>query len=299
MDRIVHLWQKIPVIIRAVVVGLFVQFVGFAVLIAVIPLNFRIFPEVPWAVLPLGAALWAYWTYFGGGGWPRNQADVRRHLRRSNSVPRALLRPVIVAGGLFSITVVCVGLLQYSLRVMPAEALGLAANLATLPLWTSIPLALASAFFVGVGEELSFRGYMQVPIEERHGPWLGLTVPALVFALAHGVDLVILPTFFLVSIGWSYLAWRLDSIRPGIIFHTLIDSFSFLWIIFRIEDIQRVMDYSLIDDGMTTGYWVFLTITIFLCIATLAAFWMLHRATYRESSKRVSVVEAPSRSSQE
>ena len=186
----------------------------------------------------------------------------------------------------------CVGIIQYAMKAMPPEALGLAANLASLPYWTSVPLAIAAAFFVGVGEELSFRGYMQVPIEERHGPWLGLTVPALVFALAHSIDLMILPIFFVVSIGWGYLAWRVNSIRPGIIIHALIDSVAFLWVIFRIEDLKRIMDYSLIEDGLTSGYWFFLSITIFLCVASLAAFVRLHRATCREASERVSSGEA-------
>lgn len=292
MDRIVLLWQKIPVIIRAVVGGLFVQLVGFAVLIAVIPLNFRVFPEVPWAIFPLGLALWAYWSYFGGRGWPRGTAGIRRHLRRSDPVPRNLRVPVIVTAGIFSVTVMCVGIIQYAMKAMPPEALGLAANLASLPYWTSVPLAIAAAFFVGVGEELSFRGYMQVPIEERHGPWLGLTVPALVFALAHSIDLMILPIFFVVSIGWGYLAWRVNSIRPGIIIHALVDSVAFLWVIFRIEDLKRIMDYSLIEDGLTSGYWFFLSITIFLCVASLAAFVRLHRATCREASERVSSGEA-------
>jgi len=286
MGRVVHLWQKVPTIIRAVVGGSLVQIVGFAVLIIIIPANLRILPAVPWAVLPLGLALWAYWSYFGGRGWPRATADARRHLRRSNPVPGKLRVPVIVAGSLFSLTILGVTIVQYAVRELPPEALGLVVGLAELPLWTSIPLALAAAFFVGVGEELSFRGYMQVPIEERHGPWLGLTLPALVFAMAHGIDLMILPVFFVVSIGWSFLAWRVNSIRPGIVFHTLIDSVGFLWAIFRLEDLQGVLNYSLIENGLTPGYRLLLFITIMLIVATLAAFALLNRLAGGNSTDR-------------
>jgi membrane protease YdiL (CAAX protease family) len=282
MNSVVRIWQRIPVLIRAVLSGLFVQVVGFAVLVVVIPLNLRLLPGVPWALLPLGVALWAYWSYFGGRGWPRGTAEVRRHRRRSNPVPRGLRAPVIVAGSLFSMSVLGIAILQYALKEMPPEALGLAMSLSRLPLWTSIPLALAAAFFVGVGEELSFRGYMQVPIEDRHGPWLGLTVPAVVFALAHGTDLMILPVFFVVSIGWSYLAWSVNSIRPGIVFHTLIDSVGFLWAIFRLEDLQHIMEYSLIDAGLTSGYWLLLSITLVLTAGTLVAFVVLHRTARRQ-----------------
>ena len=278
MDTVARLWRKIPVVIRAVVGGLFVQIVGFAVLLAVIPANLRIRPDVPWAVVPLGLALWAYWSYFGGRGWPRGTARRRRELRRSNPVPPGMRVVVAVAGSLFALTVLTISVLQYALNQMPPEALGLAANLAELPRRTSIPLAVAAAFFVGVGEELSFRGYMQVPIEQRHGPWLALTVPALVFALSHGIDPLILPLFFVVSIGWSFLAWSVDSIRPGIAIHTLIDCVGFLWAIFRLEDLQRIADYSLIDQGLTPGYRVLLILAVLSSVGTVAAFsWLLRR----------------------
>jgi membrane protease YdiL (CAAX protease family) len=282
MHRIVQLWQKVPILIRAIAAGLFVQIIGFIILIFILPLNFRILPGVPWTVLPLGACLWVYWSYFGGRGWPRGTAETRRHFRRFNSVPRQLKTPIIVAGSLFSMSVLSITTFQHAWREMPPEALGLAVELSKLPLWTSIPLAVAAAFFVGVGEELSFRGYMQVPIEERHGPWLGLTVPALVFALAHGVDPVILPLFFVVSIGWSFLAWCANSIRPGILFHTLIDSVAFLWVIFRLEDIQRIMEYSVIEQGLTSGYRLLLFLTILLSVSTLAAFAKLHHMAQRK-----------------
>jgi membrane protease YdiL (CAAX protease family) len=286
MSIVVRAWRKIPVLIRAVLGGLLVQVVGFVILVSILPLNLRLLPEVPWALLPLGVALWAYWSYFGGRGWPGGTAETRRHLRRSHPVPRGRRAALVVAGSLFSSTVILIAVLQYALRELPPEALGLVTGLAGLPVWTSVPLALGAAFFVGVGEELSFRGYMQVPIEDRHGPWLGLTVPALVFALAHGLDPLVLPVFFMVSIGWSYLAWSVNSIRPGIVFHTLVDSVGFLWAIFRIEDLQGIVEYSLIDQGLTPGYGLLLSVTLVLIVGTLVAFAALHRAVRREGSGR-------------
>jgi len=286
MSRIGHLWQRLPVVLRAVLGGFVVQLVGFAVLATLIPLNLRYLTHVPWTLAPLGLALWAYWSYFGGRGWPAGTADARRRLRRSNPVPARLRARVMVAGGLFSATVFAVSLLQYALRSLPPESLGLAMALSELPSWTAVPLALAAALFVGVGEELSFRGYMQVPIEDRHGPWLGLTVPALVFALSHGIDPVILPVFFVVSIGWSYLAWTVDSIRPGVVFHALIDGVAFLWAIFRIEDLRAVTGYSLIEDGWTPGYRALLLVTLLLAASTVLAFRALHRAARTPASSR-------------
>jgi len=293
MSKATHLWRKVPTIVRAIIGGLFTQVVGFAVLVTTLPLNFRILPAVPWTLLPLAAALWVYWSYFGGRGWPGSTADMRRELRRSKPIAPGRRAAVVVAGSLFAASVFVIVILQSALREMPAEALGLVTSLAGMPLWSAVPLALGAAFFVGVTEEMSYRGYMQVPIERRHGVLPGLTIPALVFALSHGLDPVILPVFFTVSIGWSFLAWRVDSIRPGIALHTIIDATGFLWAVFRFEDIERVAATSLLESGLTPGYQVLLGIAFVLVIATVVAFVMLYRRTGgpgpRESTALVAV----------
>jgi membrane protease YdiL (CAAX protease family) len=248
-------------------------------MIAILPLNFRILPSLPWTLLPLGVALWAYWSYFGGRGWPRSTKDARNELRRSNPIAPGVRPTVVVAGSLFASSVFVIAILQYALREMPPEAFGLVTSLANLPLWSAVPLALGAAFFVGVTEEMSYRGYMQVPIERRHGPILGLTLPALVFALSHGIDLMVLPVFLFVSIGWSFIAWRVDSIRPGIVLHTIVDATAFLWVIFRPEDVSRLAATSLVEQGLTPGYRVLAGIALVLVVATIAAFVMLHRRT--------------------
>ena len=79
-----------------------------------------------------------------------------------------------------------------------------------------------------------------------------------------------------------------DSIRPGIVFHTLVDSVGFLWGIFRLEDLQRIMEYSLIDQGLTPGYRVLLTVTLILTVSTLLALAALHRAVRRDASGEAS-----------
>jgi len=279
MNKAAQLWQKVPVIIRAVLGGFFTQVVGFVALLTILPLNFRILPDVPWTLLPLGLALWAYWSYFGGRGLPRSTADRRRELRRSNPIAPGARAAVVVSGGLFAATLFVTVIFQSALQTIPPEGLGLVTSLAGLPLWSAVPLALGGAFFVGVTEEMSYRGYMQLPIERRHGALAGLTIPALVFALSHGVDLMILPIFFTLSIGWSFLAWRTNSIRPGIVLHTIIDATGFLWAIFRLEDIQQVAATSLVENGLTPGYRQLLVVAGVLLVATVVAFAWLYRVS--------------------
>ena len=97
MSRIGQLWQRMPVVLRSVLGGLVVQLVGFAILAILIPLNLRHLTSMPWILAPLSLALWAYWSYFGGLGWPAATGDTRRRLRRSNPVPSRLRTRVVVA----------------------------------------------------------------------------------------------------------------------------------------------------------------------------------------------------------
>ncbi len=277
MSGIRQLGATALTLIKAIATGMGVQIIGFVILLVLVRANLAYAPNIPWAVVPLGLALWAFWSYFGGRGWPGTTSAARQWRRRSNPVARQHRTSVIIAGGAFSLCVLCAVILQNSLRALPPEALGLVNELVSLPLWSSIPLATMAAIYVGVTEEVSFRGYMQVPLEARFGPGLGLTVPALAFAASHGVDPAVLPIFFLVSIGWGVLAWRVDSIRPGIICHCLIDWVGFLWAIFRFEDIERIMSYSLIDSGINSGYQQLIWLGLFLILASGAAFFNLHR----------------------
>ncbi len=263
-------------LMKAIASGLGVQIIGFVLLLLVMRANFAYFPNIPWGIVPLSIFLWGFWSYFGGKGWPGSTSSARHRYRRSNPIAAQQFVPLIIAACIFSSCVLSVVILQYSMRTIPSEALGLVNELVSLPLWSSLPLATMAAIYVGVTEEVSYRGYMQVPLEERFGPSLSLTVPALVFAASHGLDPVILPIFFFISIGWGFLAWSTNSIRPGIICHSLIDWVGFLWAIFWFEDIKEIMSYSLIDDGINSGYLYLIGLTLFLVLASSITFFYLN-----------------------
>lgn len=271
-----RLWSRLPVVVRAITGGLFVQVVGFVILATLLPLNLRFAPTVPWAIVPLGLGLYAYWRYFGGAGPPASTRARRRELRRSNPIDPRLRWPVVLAATLFTLTLLSTSFAQLALRPVPAEALGLVAGLASTPWWTAIPLALTAAIFVGMGEEMSYRGYVELPIEQRHGALVGVLVAALVFALSHGADLAFLPMFFVVSIGWGVLARFAGSIRPGIVVHAVVDGSVFVFGIFRLGDLQALARHSMIVDGLSPADRALLATAAGMVLATVAAFAWLH-----------------------
>ena len=66
-----------------------------------------------------------------------------------------------------------------------------------------------SAVVAGVVEETSFRGYLQRPIERRHGPVIAILVTGSVFGLAHfahpDVGVVLLPFYIAVAAVYGAL----------------------------------------------------------------------------------------------
>jgi membrane protease YdiL (CAAX protease family) len=98
--------------------------------------------------------------------------------------------------------------------------------------WLAIVVSATSA---GICEETGFRGYLQQPIEERHGAPAAIFVSALLFMLVHltkGWALIgMVPIVFGAGVLLGCLAWSSRSLIPGMIGHTLMDIglFGYWW----------------------------------------------------------------------
>jgi membrane protease YdiL (CAAX protease family) len=88
---------------------------------------------------------------------------------------------------------------------------------------TAFSLLLMSAVVAGIVEEASFRGYMQGPIERRHGPVVAILVTGSLFGLAHfthpEVTLILMPYYLAVAAIYGALAYLTNSILPCVVLH--------------------------------------------------------------------------------
>jgi hypothetical protein len=57
----IRFWQRIPLVIRAIVSGIFVSTIGVYAWLAIGTL----IPGL-WAIVVMGGVLWLYWKYFSG-----------------------------------------------------------------------------------------------------------------------------------------------------------------------------------------------------------------------------------------
>jgi Type II CAAX prenyl endopeptidase Rce1-like len=91
------------------------------------------------------------------------------------------------------------------------------------PIVTVLLWVVTSAVVAGVVEETSFRGYLQRPIERRHGPMVAILVTGTLFGLTHfahpEVGVVLLPFYIAVDAVYGGLAYLTDSTLPGMVLH--------------------------------------------------------------------------------
>ena len=206
--------------LRAIFTGLAMGAAGTLPWSMLVTANMRWAPFVPWAVPIMGAYLWLFWRYARGAGWPQSTAQGRRMDSRANRLPGETWGPALLAGILGLVGIVLLqGVLSRLVALPQQRDLDISKYpLATVLLWVTM-----SAVVAGVIEETSFRGFLQRPIERRHGPVIAILVTGSLFGFAHfthpEVGVVLLPYYLGVAAVYGTLAHLTDSTFPSMALH--------------------------------------------------------------------------------
>jgi len=205
-------------ILSAVVVGTLVVMAGTIPRNLAFAANFRLLSQVPWAVPVMVVYLWWFWRYLSGVGPPDDTQDFRRQSLRAHSVSRRAWTWSLVAGGLGLVALVAALRLVNRLVELPQQQLPDLTNVPAYTVWT---LVLAGAPIAGLVEEAAFRGYMQGPIERRHGLVVAILITGTMFALVH-LDFtpVLWPYYIAVSALYGTVAFLTNSVWPAVVLHT-------------------------------------------------------------------------------
>jgi membrane protease YdiL (CAAX protease family) len=81
-------------------------------------------------------------------------------------------------------------------------------------------LLLSLAVAAPIVEELFFRGMLYPLLRRSTAPWLAVILNAAVFALAHGIP-ILLPVFFVSGVVFAMVRERANSVLPGMLIHAL------------------------------------------------------------------------------
>jgi membrane protease YdiL (CAAX protease family) len=231
-------WERLPVIVRSVVAGFVLGFVGIipwggiAGYPALAGWNERVLVIVPWAILPMSVYLWAYFRWLGGAGWPRATSERRRTNLRANPLSADVWGMALVAGFIGLAALLPLLRIMSRLVTMPTEAQP-ATIPSQMPFITVFLLLVMSSIIAGVNEESVFRGYVQGPIERQCGPFVAIVVTGTLFGLAHynhhpAAVLEMLPFYIAVSAVYGGLAYATNSILPSLVLHAGGDVFSLM-----------------------------------------------------------------------
>jgi membrane protease YdiL (CAAX protease family) len=223
-------WQRLPVIVRAVLIGILVNLLALPWPILA-GTNFKFFPRIPWSVAVMAIYMWVCWRYLGGSWWPRSTADFRRRNLRARPVSARAWRWSFLAFGLGWASLKAFEYVFTRIFKVPQEPFP---NVSAYPFVTVLAYLLMVAIVAGVYEEAGFRGYMQGPMERRHGPWVAYLVVGITFWLAHitgylghwGLFFASIWYFLIAATLLGALAYLTDSILPGVVLHTLGDAIS-------------------------------------------------------------------------
>jgi membrane protease YdiL (CAAX protease family) len=276
------LWTRTPVVIRAILGGIVVAAAGIVPWSFFVQLNQKYLTAIPWAIVPTALWLWFFWRWFGGHHWPRSTSAARRRLRRANPVDPELFSLAIVAGIIgFAALMPFTLLLNRMVTLNQAKSLGV--DPAT-PMATTFFLLVMASIVAGVVEEPAFRGYLQGPIERRHGILIAILVAGLLFGLGHfrhhpgAATLGMLPYYLFAAAVYGLMAYATNSVLPGIVLHIVGDVFVLTrwWLTGQGEWQLTAQAPRLIwETGPDAAFWGALAAFIVLGSAAVAVFGAL------------------------
>jgi len=107
-----------------------------------------------------------------------------------------------------------------------------------------IILLLGTVIIAAIGEELLFRGFLQVTLENKGDVTRAVILSSLSWTLIHTNPFWAVQIFIMgVIIG--FLAWRTDSVFPGIIVHAVNNFFALLFINLKLD---TELEWYLVSD---------------------------------------------------
>ena len=202
-----RLWCRLPLVARAIVLGVVAAAAGTLPWAALVSVNTRHRSAVPWAVPLMAIYLWFYWRYLvRGTGWPRSTGEARRVNARVNALSPEAWGLALLAGLLGLVGVLFLQGVLSRLVALPQQR---DLDVSRYPVITVLMWVVMSAVVAGVVEETSFRGYLQRPIERRHGPIIAILLTGSLFGFAHfahpEVGVVLLPFYLSVAAVYGAL----------------------------------------------------------------------------------------------
>lgn len=265
-----RVWNWLPAIAKGIIVGQFLLIIG-QLPLALLFVNLKLSPSIPW-FLPITAFwLWAFWKYLGGNWWPASTSQVRRENLRGRTLTPKLWLWSLAAGGFGMVSLMGLIFVTSEFAELPPRALEPPFDVSIYPPWTVFTIFLAIAVVAGVVEEASFRGYMLSIIQRKHGWIVGILVVTIMFWLSHlshaYATVAFIPFFMLYSTLHGLLVYFTRSTLPSIVIHSISD---FLILPIQYGVVPNVGEYEFVKYGVLSIGAVLIAIPAFYRLRLVA-----------------------------
>lgn len=230
-NRSPSFWMKLPISLRAIVSG----FLLAAVASNVWPL-LLVNLGVPLAAIAEAIFLVLYVWWASGGGPPLAMRAARATAFRRGNLSSRRWFWSLIGTFFFAVAVHASIVLLFRFVSFPMAAFRQGYDISfihSLSLkWLAVVISAISA---GICEETGFRGYMQQPIEQRHGAPVAILISSLLFMALHltkgWATAGMVPIVLGAGVLLGLLARSSGSLIPGMIGHILMDIglFAFWW----------------------------------------------------------------------
>jgi membrane protease YdiL (CAAX protease family) len=263
-------WQRMPVLVKAFLMIFFVGLIGANVM----PI-FYVALKPPISLIVISAYLFLYWKFFSGSWGPKKTAETRKKYFRAGSLSPQLWKWSLLLAALFVLVFQSSLVVTFRLVQFPDDLFNQGFGFEALPLWTAWAIIILAALSAALTEEVGFRGYAQVALEEHYGPFPAIIIISVMFVLFHLNQAWALPALlqlFAAGLFAGAFAYASGSILPGIITHFVTDiiNFSYWW-----SDIAGKFEYQPIN---ITGVDLHFVVWLLILITSIAlSIWGLRK----------------------
>ena len=270
----INCWHKLPVLIQAICSGTVVYGIGtiaWLIIILLIPM--------PLSFIVMISIFWIYLKYFSGGWGPKYTIEFRVNNFRSIQMPIKFWKWGLFGAILVVVVIQAMLVLVFRFVEFPSEAFDLGYELNQYPSWAVSIFFVFAALAAGIFEEVGFRGYMQVPLEERYGAGIAISIVSIFFTIFH-FNQAWAPSVIIVlivaGILFGIMAYSYNSLIPSIVAHVITDIFAYSYWWSGLAGEQKL------ETIFTTGIDLHFVVWLFILASSIFGFIIISRKILNE-----------------
>ncbi len=264
---------------RAAILGIFIAMFGQGIWSAILVINLKTTPSIPWAVAVMLVLLWLMWQYLGGRWWPRSNSEARRRSLRANLVSRRVFAWAMLSGALSLVALSAYWIVMSQIVRVPSSVL---ANMSSYPFLTTVSMVVTGSIVSPLLEQAGIWGYCQVMLEGEFSGPVAVVLTAILFAILphppmHAVLWPKLIFYFLTGAMLGVTAYLTKSILPGLTVH-IVGLLTFFVLVFPRDTTRR-----LVSEGGADGlFWIHVAQAIVFTALTTLSFVHLASVAARD-----------------